>query len=107
MDQKRPRAGLFCIVSLFTISVGMLHGRKRMPSSPRAKQAQLGVQDTIDLITPLLISKSFDAIAQALSQFDQEATKAVLERIVSDDKPNLDQRDQSLLFLNIVAYSER
>lgn len=103
MDQKGPQVGLFFILVLFVISVGMLHGRKMVQSVPVSKQANLSVQDTIDLITPLLISKSFDAISQALTQVDQPTIINVLKHIISDEKPNLDQKDQALLLFNIVA----
>lgn len=103
MSEKGPRAGLLSIMLLFAISVSMIQGKKKKLSGPGADQTSLSVDGAINLINPLLVSKSFDAAAHALGQLDQATIMNVVQKLIADES-YLDERDQGLLLLCLVAY---
>lgn len=106
MSRKRSPFGLLIIICLLiSATVGMIQGRKKAPIPPRTnKEMQLSIQDTIDLITPLLLSKSFDAVAQALHQFDQSVIVGTVEKISADSGYDLNSQERAQLLLNLIEH---
>jgi hypothetical protein len=103
MSQKGSRAGLLSIVLVLMASVTMVHGRKAVPSPTGSDPVHLSVQDALDIVTPLLISKSFDATAYALSQFDQSTILAASQKILLESGFGLSQKDHIVLLLCLIS----
>lgn len=102
-----PYLGLALILILFAASVGFMHGRKKIPiRSSATQQSSLTIQDTIDLITPLVISRSFDAISHTLNQSDEPTINGVIQYIMNRKNTQLSSSEKAKLFLNFIANLE-
>ena len=102
MIQKGPHTGLLGIILLLVISVSIIHGKKATIASPGTEKLHVTVDDALSLIDPLLISKSFDAAAHALSQLDQATIVSVIQTVIADES-YLDKKEQALLMLFLIA----
>ncbi len=106
MNNKGPGKGfLVIIVILFGISVGVLQGlKKHRIASPSQSSEALTIDDTINYITPLIVSRSFDKAAQAILQFNEPMT--TIKQIITNPTGSLSDEERVALLLNVVVYTQ-
>ena len=111
MEKKvKPRIGLLVGVILsLGVSVGLLHGRVKAnhySASPQNDAIKLTVADLFDILDPLLMSQSFDAVATVVQKFDEPLVINALEEILKKKHSNLSDEEKMTLLINIASYSK-
>ncbi len=82
---------LLVVLLLFSASLGVLHGRKTVPTASTINVGDdvariiLTKEDALDYLDPLLLAANIDAIARILHQFDDKVFSETLDVILDEE----------------------
>ncbi len=104
---------LLVILLLFSASLGVLHGRRSVPSALGINGSEdltriiLTKEDAFDYLNPLLLAGNVDTIARVLHQFEDGVFFEVLDGLLADSAHTLTPEQKIKLLLGAIVHDPK
>ncbi len=116
MKGKQSEGRLLSVLIIFSISIGILHGRKKSKIEAAqfdivdnfAELGPLSLDQTLDYLRTLIISRNIPLVGQVVAQFPDKIAKNLLQKIIeSKEIPLTPHEALQLLFSLAYHFSEK
>ncbi len=105
MNKQKSTMGLLVTIAcMFTVSVGLLHGRKNSNPILIDQPIELTAQDSIDIITPSLLSGNIPSAVSLLKELKSDSIVGALQELMAGKGFDLSDTHKAALIIGVLPY---